>query len=274
MGQRYSMTVTAPFDSVNNVVVSVSGSDRVLPRPAMAKRSSDQTSKIGRRRAAARDADKAHYVVRRNAIVRAAAEVFKQRGLRGTTLSHIADHMGADRASLYYYISGKDDIFQEIVSEAVNVNLAAASAIRESDAPAPEKLRQLIEGLMVSYAEFYPVLYVLIQENLSHVAEQHSAWAKKMRRVNREYEQVLTDIVEAGQQDGTVRATAPAWLLAYGIIGMVGWTNRWFNPNDSPVSAQEIGTAFADVVLLGLAPDGDNGRVKGRSRRPAGPASA
>ena len=41
-------------------------------------------------------------------------------------------------------------------------------------------------------------------------------------------------------------------LTAYGIIGMVGWTNRWFNPNDSPLSAGEIGSAFSDILLGGL----------------------
>jgi TetR/AcrR family transcriptional regulator, cholesterol catabolism regulator len=240
----------------------------------MPKRSSDQPSNIGRRRDAAREGEKKHYVVRRQAIVRAAAQVFKERGLSRTTLTHIAEAMGADRASLYYYVSSKEDLFQEIVSEAVKVNLATATAIRDDDAPAPEKLRRLIEGLMVSYGEFYPVLYVLIQENLSHVSSEHGAWAEDMKRVNREYERVLIDIIEAGQADGTVRATAPAWLIAYGLIGMVGWTNRWFNPNESRVSAQEIGTAFADIVLLGLAPEpqasarSDNGGVKERARRP------
>jgi hypothetical protein len=29
--------------------------------------------------------------------------------------------------------------------------------------------------------------------------------------------------------------------------------NRWFNPNDSPLVARQIGAAFADMVLGGLA---------------------
>jgi hypothetical protein len=37
-------------------------------------------------------------------------------------------------------------------------------------------------------------------------------------------------------------------------MGMLGWTNRWFNPDESAASAQEIASAFADTVLLGLSP--------------------
>jgi hypothetical protein len=78
-----------------------------------------------------------------------------------------------------------------------------------------------------------------------------------MKRVNREYEQILIDDIQSGQDEGALRTTGPAWLIAYGVIGMVGWTNRWFNPNESPVDASAIGTAFADTLLGGLATEAD-----------------
>jgi TetR/AcrR family transcriptional regulator, cholesterol catabolism regulator len=209
-------------------------------------------SKIGKRRSAARDEPGSRYTRRRREIVEVAARVFKQRGYRGTSISRIADEMGADRASMYYYVSSKEELFQEIVSEVVKVNLAEAIAVRDAEIAIPEKLRLLVEGLMGSYAEHFPVLYVLIQENLAHVSPERGEWAEEMKEVNRSYERVVIEIIEAGQADGSVVDTAPAWLLAYGIIGMVGWTNRWFNPQQSPLSAQEIGTAFADTLLDGL----------------------
>jgi hypothetical protein len=33
---------------------------------------------------------------------------------------------------------------------------------------------------------------------------------------------------------------------------MVAWSNRWFNPNESEVPAEEIGAAYADTLLSGL----------------------
>jgi AcrR family transcriptional regulator len=215
-----------------------------------------QESNIAQRRAAARGGSSAEYLERRAEMVQAASRVFKERGFRGTTLKHVAEAMGVDRASLYYYVSSKDELFQEIVSEAVKVNLTTAKAIRAEDAPAPEKLRRLIESLMISYADYYPVFYVLIQENLNHVAPEHSAWAQRMRRVTREYEEIVMGIVREGQRKGTLRDAAPAWLIAYEVIGIVGWTNRWFNPNESPVDARQIGSAFADILLDGLVADG------------------
>lgn len=47
--------------------------------------------------------------------------------------------------------------------------------------------------------------------------------------------------------------------MAYGLLGMLAWTNRWFNPHDSPQSAQEIATTFSEIFLRGI-------EVKGRRR--------
>jgi AcrR family transcriptional regulator len=218
----------------------------------MSRQPSKDASNIARRRAAARDDMRTSYVARHREIVRVAAQVFKERGFLGTTLSHVADALGTDRASLYYYVSSKEALFQEIVADAVRLNLGTSVAGWDDHAPAPEKLRRLIEGLMMAYVEHHPVLFILLQENVDHLAPEHGEWAEEIKRFNEDYERMIVDIIQAGQDDGTLRATAPAWLLAHGIIGMVGWSYRWFDPEDSSLTAQEIGAAFADTVLLGL----------------------
>ena len=74
-----------------------------------------------------------------------------------------------------------------------------------------------------------------------------------MRNVNRRYDNAITSIVQEGIDDGTIRPLASARVLAFGIIGMVGWTNRWFVPDRSPESAETIGTAYAEMIVKGLA---------------------
>jgi AcrR family transcriptional regulator len=213
-----------------------------------------EESNIARQRAAGRRTGGPAYQARRAEISRTAARVFKQRGYRGTTLAHIAEAMDTDRASLYYYVSGKQELFEEIVSDATTRNLARAHQIRDGGGSGAERVRGLIVSLMQSYAEFYPVLYVLLQENLKYLEPARREWAEEMRRVIGEWEQVLVDIVLDGQRDGTIRDSSPAWLIAYGITGMVSWTNRWFAPERIEIPATEIGEAFAAIVLDGLRP--------------------
>ena len=210
-------------------------------------------SGIARRRAAAKDESNPAYLERRREIVAAAARVFKAKGLQGTRLGDIAAEAGADRASLYYYVGSKEELFQEVVREAALANVASARRIRDGGGTAPAKLRELIGSLMSSYAEHYPILYVFVQENLTHVPDKHQRWAAEMRGVNQEYERIVVGLVEQGIKDETIKAVAPAWIIAYGLMGMMGWTSRWFDPHASAASAAEIATAFADTVLHGVA---------------------
>lgn len=210
------------------------------------------TSGIGRRRAAARDDGGAAYQERRTEIVGAAAQMFKRNGYRGTKLGDVAAALGLDRASLYYYIGSKEELFQQVVGGAVEANAAAAEEIRDGVGTAAEKLRRLITALMVSYGENYPFLYVYIQEHLGAFTPDTSPWAREMRGHNRRYENAVVTIVQAGVDEGSLRTGTQPWVVAFGIIGMAAWSNRWFNPEESSVPAGEIGAAYADVLLHGL----------------------
>ena len=212
-----------------------------------------QSSNIGRRRAAAAEGGRENYAGRRAEIASAAAALFRERGYRRTSLADIADAIGTERASLYYYFSSKEEILNEAVTPLVLANTAFIEELRDSPGPAPDRLRQLIVFLLTSYAEHYPLLFLYLEENLSHVAKRQEAWAADMREVNRRFEAALEDIVAQGVADGSLRGLAGPAVLANGLMGAVSWTHRWFNPLRSPVSAAAIGEAYADLLLGGLA---------------------
>jgi TetR/AcrR family transcriptional regulator, cholesterol catabolism regulator len=209
-------------------------------------------SDIGRRRGKALKKGSETYQERRNEIAKAAAQVFNEKGYSNTNLADIAEAMGMDRATLYYYVSNKQELFDEVVREASERNIAAAEAARFSADPPLEKLRTVVTELMTSYAATYPLLYVYLRENLSHVDPERTEWSKYMRNLSHRFEDAVIAIVQEGIDDGTIRPLASARVLAFGVIGMVGWTNRWFVPDRSPESAEVIGNAFAEMALKGL----------------------
>ena len=229
-----------------------SATNPVNPAASVSASATNPVVPVKRRRDSARNDSTDAYQERRQEIAKAAAKVFNRNGYQATTISAVAKELGTDRASLYYYMSSKEELFDEVVREVSEHNVATAEAIRNSNRPAPEKLRVLIEALMLSYATHYPILYVYIRENLSHVAGRRSAWSRHMQRVNRRYEDAIIAIVQEGIDAKTIRPVASARVIAYGVVGMIGWTNRWFDPNRSPENAEEIGTGFAEIILEGL----------------------
>ena len=222
--------------------------------PRKPKKEEVPESGIGQRRSLAMVKGSEVYQERRREIARVAAEVFNKQGFRGTSLGAVADALNTNRASLYYYIANKRELYDEVVREVSEANVATAHTVHASKASSPEKLRTLIVSLMESYATHYPLLYVYIRENLSHVESDRTDWSRYMRSLNRQYEEVFIAIVQEGLDDGSLRSLTTARVTAFGIIGMIGWSNRWFVPQKSEVSGRDIGLAFADMVLGGLVP--------------------
>ena len=56
--------------------------------------------------------------------------------------------------------------------------------------------------------------------------------------LNKRYENAVVAIVQEGIDSGAFTTNTQPWVIAYGIIGMVAWSNRWFDPNESAVPAE------------------------------------
>lgn len=209
-------------------------------------------SGIGRRRLAAKKEPSEVYKTRRAEIALAAVRVFNRAGLQRATLKAVADEMGVDRASLYYYFSSKEALFDEIVKTVVEQNLEITKRICASDISPRHKLRDLISMLMTSYGEHYPVFYIYIRENLSHVDESRSAWSQEMRSLNRQTTEAVIAIVEEGYADKSLRNVGSSRVVAYGVLGVVGWTHRWYRPGRNEATAKEIGKIYAEMILAGI----------------------
>lgn len=79
----------------------------------------------------------------RDEIRDAAAELFTTRGYTNTSTRMIADAVGMRQASLYHHFANKDEILDSLLSGTVDEPLALGRAVRDSDAPAVEKMYAL-----------------------------------------------------------------------------------------------------------------------------------
>ena len=208
-------------------------------------------SKIGQRRSSASNGSRATYQARRQEITDAASRVFNRLGLKGASLTAVATEIGVDRATLYYYFSSKEQLFDEMVRATLEENDRLARRIANGPVSPARKLRELISALMISYAENYPLLYIYIREDLSHVSDTRSVWSMHMQKINKSIEQSVMNILEQGYQDGSFRRIGSSRTVAFGILGMLNWTHRWFKPDRSEPAA-EIGKTFAEIALAGL----------------------
>ena len=105
----------------------------VVKRETKPSETSEPRSRISERRRAALRNGRADYTAKRAEIIAAAAEVFRERGYQAATLNDVAERLGTDRASLYYYVADKQELFRESIKDVLESNLREAEAIYSSD---------------------------------------------------------------------------------------------------------------------------------------------
>ena len=80
----------------------------------------------------------------RKAILDAAAKLFIERGLGGTSMRDIARELGLTRTAVYYYFKNKEDILYEVMREIIESGEERALAAVKENLPVLSKLRTLI----------------------------------------------------------------------------------------------------------------------------------
>jgi AcrR family transcriptional regulator len=208
-------------------------------------------SGIGRRRQAARTEGGADYKARREELVKVAAEVFQEKGYQASTLNDVAERMGTDRASLYYYVGSKQELFQEVVQDVLEANLKEARRIKREKIKPSEKIARLVRTMMVSYEETYPFTYVYIQEDMSRVGDQGSEWALTMSSRTRSFEKIVMGFIQDGVEQGEFRSDISPEVAANGLYGMLNWTHRWFKPGRG-ADAEQVAASFSSLFLEGM----------------------
>jgi TetR/AcrR family transcriptional regulator, cholesterol catabolism regulator len=205
---------------------------------------------LSSRRSNARSAGGDEYERKRKAIMMAAAAIFREKGFAASNGDDIAKKAKMDRASLYYYYGGKQEIFRDMVGEAVTGNVLMAEQIAASADSGASKLRRLIEGLFSSYAHHYPYLFVFVQEEMTRLTKDKSPWSITMKRLDKRFDDAVIKIIQNGLDDGSFNP-GDARLMAVAIIGMCNWSHRWFDPSRG-IEGAKIATAFSDLVLNGM----------------------
>lgn len=78
-------------------------------------------------------------------ILEAAEEQFSRFGYSKVTMEEIAEQAGLGKASLYYYHSTKDELFQAVLAKKFDEFEAPVLLMLESQAPLDEKIRRYVE---------------------------------------------------------------------------------------------------------------------------------
>lgn len=179
-------------------------------------------------------------------LLKAATHLFKEKGYHSTSMQELADAVGMQKGSLYYYIAGKEELLHRLMERATSFMAAQIDEIYASDLPPARKLRWALKNHAVIMMDHLDLVAVYLHE-YRNLPPEHLAEALTVRK---HYEQVLMQIVEDGIASGEFRAVNVK-MAVFGMLGMLNWTHQWFSP-EGPFSSNEVATTLADFALHGL----------------------
>lgn len=209
------------------------------------------SSRIAQRRLAAQLDGGADYAAKRAELIRIAADVFREKGYAPATLNDVAARFGTDRASLYYYVGSKEELFQECIKGTLETNIERAEIITASDISPRQKLTELIGYVIQAHVDNYPYMYVYIQEDMSHVANEDAQWATDMAEKTHRFEGYFRAAIDEGVADGSFRTGMSTTLVTNSLFGMMMWTHRWFVPGKK-YTAEDLVDTFTKIFFEGI----------------------
>lgn len=184
--------------------------------------------------------------IRREEVLAGALRVFAAKGYRGATIEDIANELGFTRAALYYYFDSKLALLTTLVFRPIEMLLEEATKVEAMDLDPRTKVAESVRSHVRAITEERDLFTVMIREQVELPAERLS----QLRRMNREYHDVLRRMIDDGIAQGQL-AVENSDLAALFIIGAINWTLQWYRPGRQ-VDVEGIARIFGDLAVGGL----------------------
>jgi len=184
--------------------------------------------------------------VTRDNILDAAAQVFRQKGFHGASMSDIAEAVNLQKASLYHHVSSKQEILLALLERALGMLTEQIAGIANQDIPADQKLRQMIRAYLQALADNSDLSSVLLFEHRSLDKKFHTRHVPQRDK----FEGLWRDVLNEGMRT-KVFDCKDTGMAVRALMGVMNWTLTWYRP-DGDMSIEKIADGYADLLFHGL----------------------
>jgi len=189
---------------------------------------------------------------RRDELLELAATMFAERGLRATTVRDIADSAGILSGSLYHHFKSKEQMAEEVLRDFLDWLFARYQEIVDGEADPLMRVKGLFmtsfEAIEDRHAQV--VIYQDEAKRLSALPQFAFVDAR-----NREQRKMWVDVLKQGVAEGCFRPDLDVDLV-YRFIRDTTWVSvRWYQPG-GPLTAEQVGRQYLDIVLGGITAGG------------------
>ena len=161
-------------------------------------------------------------------ILEAAVRIFARQGFHQSTIAQIAKEAGVADGTIYLYFKNKDDILVQFFSHRTKQVFESFREEVDRGQTSLDKLRNLINRHLTEFQRDRngAVVYQVETHQSSRLAEE------QIKEMSQMYRDLISEIVEQGQQEGQIRKDLYVGLVKRFIIGAVDEViNTWLHSN-------------------------------------------
>lgn len=187
-------------------------------------------------------------MTRRDDLLKLAAEMIAERGLRATTVRDIADAAGILSGSLYHHFSSKEEMVDEVLRDFLDWLFDRYAQIVDTESNPLERLKGLF---LTSFdaIEHRHAQVVIYQDEAKRLASQERFSYVDER--NRQQRKMWLDVLQQGVAEGYLRPDLDVDLV-YRFIRDTTWVSvRWYSPGGT-LTGEQVGKQYLAIVLGGI----------------------
>ena len=182
----------------------------------------------------------------RDDILDAAAQVIRQKGFHGASMSDIAASVNLQKASLYHHVTSKQEILLALLERALGLLTEHIAEIASQDLPTDKKLRQMMSAYLKALADNSDLSTVLLFEHRSLDKKTHARHVPHRDK----FEGLWRDVLNEGVRT-KVFDCPDTGVAVRALMGVMNWTLTWYRP-DGDKSIEKIADGYADLLFHGL----------------------
>jgi AcrR family transcriptional regulator len=184
-------------------------------------------------------------------ILRAALELFIERGVEGTSMEQIAKRAGVGKLTVYRRWSTKEDLIAQAVEQTVSADLVPSPGDVQALDP-----QEIIEGSLKAAAEMTasPAFRALVARMMGSAVSHPQLMAVYWEHHILPRRDLAAAMLRRAQQDGTVAADADLDVLIDMMAGAVTWRVLQPDPPDAAGMLDYLKSVYRQIGLYRPSP--------------------
>ena len=197
-----------------------------------------------------------------DAILDAAALLFRRHGYAATSVRDLARAAGILPGSLHYRYPSKEDVLVALMERAIDRLIAAILDAISGEVDPLERVRLAIRAHLRMVLSGENGVYVLLYDWRS----LSTATAQAVERQRARYERFSDELISQAAAAAPVRPSVDLLLLRRFGFGAVNWVAQWFDPRDG-YTVDDIADHFWRYLAFGALESGSPPRVRKEETR-------